>query len=139
MDEKPTVEDVIIRLEAASEGSRALDDDIAIAIGWERIPFGDAGLVWRAPDREIRAVSLRYTESIDAALALVPEGWVFPMNNGIHQAIDEGQWYWGCALAQLGIAGHGWVSVDWRTTKPPTPALAVCIAALKARQAEKAV
>ena len=63
-----------------------------------------------------------YTTSIDAALTLVPEGWV------VSHA------YWGrdksafCLTKEVGIYTEGQHAAA-------TPALALCIAALKAREA----
>jgi hypothetical protein len=68
---------------------------------------------WRRP-------RMAYTSSVDAALTLVPEGWAWAkrLDGAFYVApIDEGSPYSG----QRGDA--------------PTPALALCIAALEARRA----
>lgn len=102
------MDDLIARLEAAPEGSRELDQDIFFAV--------------HDQDREAyRAVGppgvLPYTTSLDAALTLVPEGC-----------------QWG-----LEVWGENGGNAAW--VMPPhghpsryaaTPALAICIAALKA-------
>ena len=105
--------DLIARLEAATGPDRELDRAIAKALGV--MPLyqmrGQIGSSW--PD---------FTDSIDAALTLVPEGWRWH------------SYYWPrkdepkimslvTSEPHVGIA-HG---------KAATPALAICIAALKAR------
>lgn len=143
-----SIEDLITRLEGATEGSRELDEQIAKAVGalpadakfWAINPEdGMAEYEWLQTDPDdpepypAGGQGLNYTTSVDAALSLVPEGWVIPLSCGLHQFIVDAQWGWGCALSQLGVNGHGYVYVDWRTSRPPTPALAICIAALRAR------
>ena len=125
--------DLIARLEAAEKGARRLD----YAIAWK------LGKIVPAPHEIERingpsyneTVSLvgggvsagymppHYTTSLDAALTLVPE---------------DAEWEAGSA--KLLPAGY-WASVVNKTTEYPvklcsTPALAVCIAALKALEAE---
>lgn len=117
--------DLIEKLEAATEGSRELDADIAQHVDWPRIRGAK-----RLPDRpdssgyfEISADTWqavpRYTTSLDAALTLVPEGWgcdlgIWPSGNG----------------ARL-TPGVNIFHAIYREAQ--TPALALCIAALKAR------
>ena len=96
---------LIADLEAAPEGSRELDERIARAldIGGTIIP--------------------EWSTSLDAALTLVPEGW-FVDGDQTHQYVD-GQWQWGLYHQDEELAVHGWCK--------PSPALALCIAALYAR------
>ena len=60
---------------------------------------------------------LRYTSSIDAALTLVPAGW------------HVSHAYWGASRAHFNLTKEMGVFAEGRA---PTPALALCIAALKA-------
>lgn len=100
------LDELIARLEAASEGSRELDKSIAITVG-----------TYQAPDRGDPYGSwLRYTSSLDAALTLVPE-FCFVKTS------PRG--------ATAGCNGH--ICATTAATAP-TPALALCIAALKARR-----
>lgn len=93
---------LIARLEQASESSRELDAEIARAM---RGAHGDK---IDAPE---------YTDSIDAALLLVPDGAAWSvMQNHISPAAS---------------VGGNRVGPWWR--RRSTPALALCIAALKAR------
>lgn len=118
--------DLIERLEKAMEGSRELDEAVAVAVGVPAtMTVGDDLIVER------RYVPMRcrpYTTSLDAALPLVPDGWaiqmaVCPENGAVVRT------YWGPIREKSGG------EVRARST---TPALALCTAALKARQAKEA-
>ena len=125
--------ELIARLEAATGPDRELDwliaDAVGLvpkhsirAIGWDYDWYRNSDkewALWKANDSEGRNNSLwepaRYTSSIDAALTLVPEGCsvhlhIMPREIG-HKAV-------------VGIGNEG---------ESKTPALALCIAALKAR------
>lgn len=109
------LDDVIAKLEAASEGSRELDEAIGEALlnGRERNP---------KPYGAWAELVSEYTTSLDAALTLVPEGWKTYAVDG--PAIDhDGLWTWMLVAGERGT--HG-------TSHCPT--LALCIAALKARR-----
>lgn len=105
--------DLIARLEAATGPDRELDRAIAKALGV--MPLyemrGQIGGSW--PD---------CTASIDAALTLVPEGWLWQVEWIGHQTRKR---VGNCIL--------------WQPHEPAlsgqaaTPALAICIAALRAR------
>lgn len=104
---------LIERLEKATGPDRGLHGMIAVAAGVAvdvnpRNPqfakFGDDDIFTRCPN---------YTESIDAALTLLPEGWCSLRFERTHDT-------WGCFL-------------DGDDTNAVTPAIALCIAALKAR------
>jgi len=124
-----TKEQLIQALESAIEGSRELDARVALEMGALRYRN------WY--DDEARTVHAwhvswvmdvweplpRYTESLDAARTLVPKGWVWQVKHVIQaQAV-----VWS-------------LEIDWDDREPPTgyseqPALALCIAALRARPA----
>ena len=103
--------DLITRLEAATGPDRELDRAIAKALGV--MPLyqmrGQIGSSW--PD---------FTDSIDAALTLVPEGY-YPI-------IDFAEVK--CFIRDRNNFDHD--PPAW-CAKAPTPALAICIAALRAR------
>jgi hypothetical protein len=105
-----TPEDLALfaRLEASTEGSRELDQEIAGAIG-ARNKKHPLGLL----------VALHYTTSVDAALTLWPEGYI-----ELRRYSDG--WYAKASghSKEIDRVGNG-------TQKPA--ALALCIAALKAR------
>lgn len=113
--------DLIARLEKATAPSRRLDAEI-IAVIKGGAPEDYEATSWALP---------RLTESLDAALTLVPEGWSFrlwrhPGEHGCH-----------CDVYLLGEFKDGerpcLAAED--AEQCPTPALALVIAALKARQA----
>jgi len=119
--------DLIARVEAATGPDRELDDAIADAIftGRHRCCIkglsDESGGMWMFtyPDGSIGS-SLRFTGSTDAALTLVPEGWVFSVDT-----LD------GYPDAVVGNNQRSIVRADY--IRAATPALALCAAALKAR------
>lgn len=145
----PDYTDLIARLEAASEGSRELDWAIRDCLGTITMPLSaEANWSWvrRVGDQIIdigpesfRLLTTndtylpRYTTSVDAALTLVPEGFAvrewtiwpgMPSTLVIEEAHKEADGkYWR-------KSGYG----RW-PAEGKTPALALCIAALRARQA----
>ncbi len=104
------IDDLIARLEAASEGSEELNDAIDFEL------FGSD---------EARP----YTTSLDAALTLVPEGWWLRSIEGCPQQNE-----WDAMLDQKTIPWGKAIGCANENVGSPTPALAVCIAALKARK-----
>lgn len=100
---------LIERLEAASGPDRTLDGAIQRAMGQDwPIHFSGCG------------VANAFSTSIDAAMTLVPEGW-----HTFLATEDRHSHSWGWELrGGFGQKAHG---------RAPTPALALCIASLKAR------
>lgn len=119
--------DLIKKLEAAPVGSRELDCEIygilmPEYIDWEYTGSDYPDEYWRGADgkREVCYVP-RYTTSIDAALTLVPEGW------RVDCCWEDagGTWMFDLiARNKSGTTGQ---------CRAPTPALALCIAAMRAR------
>ena len=105
------MDDLITRLEMAVDGNRKLDSDIQEVLTGKGFSENDD---WQAPWPH-------YTSSVDAALMLVPEGW----EASIVVEVDRRS------------SVRVWKRLGETTRTPiyeaPTPALAVCIAALKAR------
>ena len=97
---------LIERLEAAESGSRELDKEVGLAA---------------FPNKDNNVIMRPYTTSLDAALTLVPEG----------------------LYGKIGFAPNRANARIWLASKPavnasikvPQPALALCIAALRAREA----
>jgi hypothetical protein len=120
------VQELIAKLEAATEGSRELD--IAVAFVTDK----PASYTDRLNDDGSRAPSNvrcgHYTTSLDAALTLVPEHHRFLLDK---RPYAEGR-------------RDGYRAVVYRQADPEmpesswaaTPALALCIAALKARASQ---
>jgi hypothetical protein len=137
------IPDLIKRLEEAREGSAELDAEIALASGlYDHMRFAEADrLSIRAVSDDVAELTVhgprgggviyteyppKFTRSVDAALTLVPEGWrIAEMKDGIKS--DRGPYcntrLWCPANRYLGYAYPG---------NGATPALALCIAALKA-------
>jgi hypothetical protein len=104
---------LIARVEAASGPSRELDEAIYGAC-WA------LSALWEECDRDEQAYQRgigRYSESLDAALSLVPGGWDWMMGNVAGAILASPN---GCDVAQSSAA---------------TPALALTAAALRARLA----
>lgn len=118
------LDDLIARLEAATEGSDELDREIATACGiaWSPDEDGNFGGYNILPRR------CKFSRSLDAALTLVPEGWEWFIGGATFKHTD------GSGEAQL--FGH---ESEERKDEAylivaKAPALALCIAALKARR-----
>lgn len=108
------MKDLIERLEKASGPDRELDRDIARASGW----FERDG-IWYQPIDGFdypNAYVPKYSASLDASLALVPEGWEWAL-------YFEGGKY-------RAEAGDPLLAIG---AEADSPALALCIAFLQAR------
>ena len=112
-----TLAALIERLESATEGSRELDLAIDRWAREQHLPH-------------VSRAQLRYTQSLDAALTLVPGGARYKVGN-LRQAwgYDLGRDVFQAALSDTGRRG-------FITGHAATAALALCIAALRARQSE---
>jgi hypothetical protein len=127
-----TREELIAALEKAEGPSRELDCDIFVATAHS--PFVSyypdcvlASLGGFAARVEIEEIP-KYTTSIDAALTLVPEGWALYRINQYHDNKNPA-WGWGGTLRNYLTPEIGVEVGESRASL----ALALCIAALKAR------
>lgn len=59
------LQDLLARLEAAEGPDRELDDAVALAFGWRKTENG-----WRDPSSILRAQRPRFSNSLDAVIAL---------------------------------------------------------------------
>lgn len=145
------MQDLIDKLESATEGSRELDAHLSAALlgngAYAAVSeFNGAWCVYRGEDRSGRArvvssnrgdvpdVRLHYTTSLDAALTLVPEGdgWLIS-DKPFAEIFRPLRVLAGrpTALAdRVGVFGD-------KEIRKSTPALALCIAALRAREQMK--
>lgn len=109
---------LLSKLEAAEGPAYALDLEIAALLS----PESESIVSFQQRAAHIPA----YTASLDAAVGLVPEGWsggfeFGPTQNGVQ--FDANLWNGKFAPETCEVAAIA-----------PTPALALCIAALKARE-----
>lgn len=114
---------LIERLEAATGPDRELDAEIAILAGGlphgEHFPRPDGSIVSYLPDKPKHITrSKHYTASLDDALTLVPEGWDWTLDR-----VNDGL----TISARCGTHDQFFGA---------TPAIALTIAALKARGIE---
>lgn len=109
--------DIIAKLEQATEGSRELDAEIAAAT-WDGAQVSKTR-PWLVTQHGINRDPPRYTTSIDAARTLVPKSKAIALD-----IFADGTAL--CGLEDSPDLTNG-------TDVYPTPALALCIAALKAR------
>ena len=117
---------LIERLEAATGPDRELDEEIALVTGWGFDPEF-LTLQWTSPDGQIsKSLPPNFTGSIDAAMTLTPEiekphfPWLAVKSNNPNNPI-------GCRCEM-------WLdNVQNFRGRGATIAIAVCIAALRAR------
>jgi hypothetical protein len=136
------MEDLIARLQAATGPDRELDAAIeAMVDGPEvRAAGGDiianeAGICrWQEPPPhgsgtgQWRAARLRYTALVDAALTLVPDGTGWTLSGGVMEICTAG-----IKAPPTGDPDGWWVLKGTGSSPKRQPALALCIAALRAR------
>ena len=116
-------------LESAAEGSEELDERVGRAFGW----WYDFDNVEWVREGEIVEFLPVYTRSIDAALTLVPEGWI------LHRLGQERKWNPMTDFLWVARLHKGEVPSSRNIVQyfAVTPALAICAAALRARMTEK--
>lgn len=124
---------LIKRLQDASGGSRGLSDEVLVALGYwkasEDAPgYPDGTLtVWHKPNGEvIRTIRPNPTVSLDDVVAMVPEGWSIGLD--VWTGMDKLNHAY-CSLSHPideDIVAHSKMKT--------TPALALCIAILKAKE-----
>lgn len=116
---------LIDRLEAAEAGSRELDWLIAQHVGWTTFWSGYKFYLppGEVEDSEKQTVNLpQFSQSVDAALTLIPEGWLLTLVGDLHTGFSA-----------TGSRCH---LISWEhesDAEGSTRPLAICIAALRAR------
>lgn len=126
--------DLIAKLEAAREGSRELDCQIALAIGWTHDKRGREKQPWwrypGAPEWSRRGFPPSLSQSLDAALAEMPEGYGMSIEYRTLKPGASVRLY-----RHLDASGPDDIAMEWiGKTYAPTPALALIIAILKAKE-----
>ncbi len=135
--------ELIEALERAEVGSREMDGEI-----WWLVDRPAAGCMFRnaatglpgpLPDKippglgrlAVQNNAPAFTTSLDAALTLVPEGWTLVIARpGHNHGVLVAQWRAEIPRPISSGGGPPWIAFA------PTPALALVIAALRARQAQ---
>jgi len=131
MTDRATLLALAERCEQAAGPDRELDAEIAVALFGGEIIWKTANWTMDSyPARRVQnsdyiggyqnAAIFTYTESLDAAVTLVPEGWTW------------GKFFGGSAEC-VSISGP---SILFERGLSDKPALAICAAALRARAAE---
>ena len=118
--------DLMAHLEAATEGSRKLDEAIAFSLYPDLRRDGDRFYI-----DDIQVYVEDYTTSIDTALTLIPTNCYPTMLTWNSMGGSTG-------YCKMKIRGP-FEKHDWHSDvhgKARTPALALCIAALKAKEEE---
>jgi hypothetical protein len=111
-----THDELIAALQTAPEASRELDGEVHFIVlqpRWERDPPPPGAV------EQFKRTADPYTQSLDVALRLVPEGFTCQITTGV------------VSWAAYEIVQRG---ADKHPALATTPALAVCSAALQARQ-----
>jgi hypothetical protein len=119
------VKDLIERLEKAAGPDRQLDNAIEEAVDFPK-PTNPDDLPGYPP---------YFTASIDAALTLVPDGWRWQISNRAPKPKEGRAYLWNAEPHFAGIATRPNPNYRGEEDTAATPALALCIAALKARAA----
>lgn len=126
-DQGSELASLIARLEQASEPDRDLDQAIFLVLhpGWARKPWkkGARRTCWFDEKGERQWYNdddREYTRSVDDALTLVPEGWLWTWSG--HEATVEKNSGRFLVEGDKEFYGRG-----------HSPAIAICIAALRAR------
>ncbi len=154
--------ELIAKLEGAPEGSREIDAFIWAEVDnrdvrWEgnralaksrEAPYnecvlgtivGPDGRKWFDSNSHHKPILPAYTTSLDAALTLVPERWhIASLRTGNKDCgHNNPKRYCGCSLQPNLNNDEGWAKGIQVAEWARTPALALCITALKARAAEE--
>jgi hypothetical protein len=111
------------RCEQATGPDGNLNKTILRALGytWRGMDY------WHSDNKRIWINPSNFTASLDAALTLVPEGWRWSLD------WTQRPHYQDCGRADLYAPGSGIKPPDVCDVYAATPAIALCIAALKAR------
>ena len=113
-----TLNELIAKLEAAKDGSWELGDEVLLACGWKTTANFDPANphpYWIRPDGVNVGINQPDpTTSLDAALTLVPDSY---------------QW----SVTDWRVKAYAQIGATISSAEAAAPALALCIAALKAR------
>lgn len=142
--------DLITRLEALTGPCRECDALIELAVGdngsaiqklIDGSPHNTIDEIAKAADRESSSLWFRipaYTASIDAAMTLLPEGWWLAglcFNHVVFRSAHDSAWgaEFGGPVKWVTYDGYPEPEFPIANGQAATPAIALCIAALKAK------
>lgn len=130
--------DLVARLEKATGPDRDIDELIAEAVGYKVCSETQAyGRSWNSPSGYFIGAAPKFTDSLDAAVTLIPEGWAWSVHVGGCYA--TGRLLKPRAELAEAVETQFGPAVGIRSQiEAATPAIAICIAALKARAAQSA-
>lgn len=130
---------LIPRLAQLTEPSRDLDREITLALHpWlAELPASDVG-GWLHPEYEKIAPPQHYTSSIDAAVTLIPDGWRWQVSNRAPHPHTGRAYLSNGELINIGGGLTPNPKYRGAEVTAATPAIAICIAALQAREAQAA-
>ena len=117
---------LLAKLEAATGPSREYDAEIARAVGWH-LRDGMYGLEWIAPEGRMRGLP-HFTESLDCAMTLVPEGCYWHVAAG---KTRDSEPLYGAMIQEAAFDGAELGAAE----NDVGPALALVIASIRARLA----
>lgn len=135
-----SIEELIGKLEQATGPDRELADEVLLACGWTVDHEDHEGVIWRATNGDLIAGDHNPLASLDSALTLVPEGhmhaiagpWRYSEHHHDRDLWGKPIWYAAVSDELHGVDVESLDDFD-HSGKGPTPAIALCIAALKAR------
>lgn len=130
---------LISRLALLTDASRDLDREIELAVyPWlVRLPKSDDG-GWVHPDFGKLRPPSPYTSSIDAAVSLIPDGWRWQVSNRAPHPHTGRAYLSNGELINIGGGLTPNPKYRGAEVTAATPAIAICIAALQARDAQAA-
>jgi hypothetical protein len=130
------LEELALRCEAATGPDAALNEAIVEAFGWRRVTKGRFFFTeewWERGDKRIwRSHIPNFTASFDAAMSLVPEGWLLgKLSESSPGTYPEGvnDAPWAVQLHRNPKVKNVWLTIGLGQSS----ALALCAAALRAR------
>jgi hypothetical protein len=133
---RSALDELIARLEAASEGTTELSAEIERDVAGRRVhqwPFWFRVTSFDGHENSAVVPVTPYTTSLDAAATLVPEGWDWGVSVNHRDHLDRPLVYAMCGDVRDGIssAEKGHCRIEAATTSAP---IALCIVALGARR-----
>lgn len=136
------MQELIAQLQVATEGERGLDLAIQTATSgkpWYWMDSFQSVITWDqygkgAPGNPVATLE-RFTSSIDDALMLVPEGWQWQSSNRAPKPHAGRAYIHNGELIYAGMSAAKNPKYRHEEATAATPAIALCIAALRARSA----